>query len=112
MYGAWKSFDVFSDPCVSVPFDGPACYAVYIDGGLVYIGSTVNLRCRLAGHKIQISRYSSWIITPWGDGRTVFVKYRPSRSYGDWAMVELRLLRRLKPKGNIAHVQRGRHAQD
>lgn len=82
----------------------PACYAVYLDGYITYVGSTNDLRHRLNNHKFRYG-YSNYIFTPWGEGLTglikrLVVKYRPSQKYGDWAMVELRLIRRLRPRFN------------
>jgi len=80
----------------------PGCYAVYIDGELVYIGQSVNLHLRLRKGGICRRKYTSTHFTPWGEvsvGRFV-LKVAYSRKYGDWAMRELRLLRRLKPKFN------------
>jgi hypothetical protein len=84
---AWKSVELFASRGEYVmPGSLPkvaACYAIYVDGRLVYIGQA-----------------------PWGSGSRIVVKYRQSRKYGDWAMVELRLIRRLSPSGNRVHVRR------
>lgn len=91
--------DLFNLPRVS------ACYVIYASGRLVYIGSTENLRSRVGGY-LKVPRYSNEFVTPWGRHMRVVVKYRPSRRYGDWAMVELRLIRRLQPTGNTRGVRR------
>lgn len=85
----------------------PGVYAIYVDGELVYIGQSVNIRNRLKMHNIRYS-YGNSIIVPWGDGRckTCHVKVSYSKKYGDWAMRELRLIKRLKPKFNVLHVGR------
>lgn len=78
-------------------------YAIYFDGDLVYIGQSVNVRNRWCEHQIRLG-YAKNIITPWGDipDKTVVTfKVSASRRYGDWAMRELRLIRRLKPLFNI-----------
>lgn len=82
----------------------PGVYAVFINGDLLYIGSSMNVRTRLSNHALKYARYSATVHTPWGDFKADewVVKYRPSRRYGDWAMVELRLIRRLCPRFNIA----------
>ncbi len=77
----------------------PACYVVYCDGKIGYIGQAANLRTRLYSYRIRYS-YGSSTITPWGQFNEVIVKYRRSRHYGDWAMAELRLIRRLQPPFN------------
>lgn len=77
----------------------PGVYAVYLDGALTYIGQTVDLRNRMSEHDIRHG-YAQNIITPWGDAKDVVLKVGTSRKYGDWAMRELRLIRRLRPSGN------------
>ncbi len=83
-------------PCVA------CCYAVYFDGALKYIGSTNNLRNRFSGHAFRYS-YGQSFITPWGEFPTpldICIKFKPSRVYGDWLMLEARLIRRLQPMFN------------
>ncbi len=73
----------------------PGVYAIYADGKLAYIGKSVNVRKRLCEHGIRGNK-----------GRCLFgtfeigLKVKYSKRYGDWAMWELRLLRRLKPSLN------------
>jgi predicted GIY-YIG superfamily endonuclease len=76
--------------------DAPACYVVYSRGTLVYVGMAFNLRNRMSSHHSGGS--SGWCNLP-----NLVVKYRPSRKYGDWAMVELRLIKRLRPPCNAQH---------
>lgn len=77
-----------------------ACvYAIYINGNLVYVGQTVNLRARFREHGFEYS-YANDVVTPWGRSRDVFAKFSVSPKYGEWAMRELRLIRRLRPRGN------------
>jgi excinuclease UvrABC nuclease subunit len=99
----WHDFDPES---VDLP-QVPACYAIYVDGEVSYVGQTDNLAKRMSGHGIQPARYSALTETPWGAFRNVRGKYRVSQRYGDWAMVELRLLRRLRPRFNRRHIRRG-----
>lgn len=78
------------------------CYAIYFDGQLFYIGSTNNLRNRFSGHAIRWG-YAKNLITPWGefpDDIFIHIKYKPSKKYGDWLMLEARLIRRLQPDFN------------
>lgn len=84
-----------------------ACYAFYCDGQLVYVGSSLHLRNRMIEHRV-VRNGDRWE-TPWGFFKSVIVKFRPSIKYGDWAMVELRLLRRLKPIGNTMAIEVSRH---
>jgi hypothetical protein len=73
----------------------PACYVFIVGGQVVYVGSTANLNTRMRQHKNKTrGRDLPW---PHSD---VYVKYRPSKKWGDWAMLELRLIRRLQPVGN------------
>lgn len=87
----------------------PGCYAIYVDDELAYIGSSVNIRARLIGKSYEKDRYGHGLgrlndrgrfATPWGDAKLIVVKYRPSFRFGDWAMIELRMIRRLAPKHN------------
>ena len=74
---------------------------MYWDGALRYIGSTENLRARIMNHNIRLSYAPSERLTPWGCVEGFSLKVRPSRFYGEWATLELRLIRRLKPSANI-----------
>jgi excinuclease UvrABC nuclease subunit len=81
-------------------------YVIYFGEEIVYIGQSNNMRARFARHNV---RYGYWreIITPWGEisaDISVTAKIRISRRYGDWAMWELRLIHRLKPKFNGTFV--------
>lgn len=97
----WKSFDA-SLGAWSFPAE-PACYAVIVPTGsgsrVVYVGQTNNLRLRICQHGIKVRGYSdvSPVSTPWGSWRGVTVKAHFGVRYGDWAMRELRLIRRLNP---------------
>lgn len=93
----WTTFDP-THP-TEIPAQG-ACYAIYIDGALAYIGQTIDLRSRCRNHGFRLSTTSNWIVTPWGRFRDVRGKYKQSAQYGDWAMAELRLLSRLSPRMN------------
>ena len=78
------------------------CYALYFDGELKYIGSTNNLRNRFSGHAIRYG-YGRNIISPWcnvSDECKITIKFKPSRKYGDWTMIESRLVMRLQPEFN------------
>lgn len=96
-----------------------ACYAIFGDGELLYVGSTECLAARTRGHKIQFQQVIraadgggatrlNVVSTPWGDFKNVTIKYRPAVKFGDWAMVELRLIRRLQPRGNTRGIIRTR----
>jgi excinuclease UvrABC nuclease subunit len=83
------------------------CYVFYCDGKAFYVGQTRSLFKRISSYKIRFS-YGSGIITPWGVFMSVRVKYSVSRKYGDWAMRELRLIRRIQPEGNCIGSTRKR----
>ena len=84
----------------------PGCYVVYLDGKVAYVGQTADISRRfLTGHRFRLSRYSSWINTPWGRHVGVTIKVSYSVKYGDWAMRELRLIRRLQPPQNCLGVK-------
>lgn len=81
------------------------CYAIYLDGQLVYIGQSNDIRNRFSEHKIRYC-YSKEVATPWGDfpdTSIITVKVKESRRLGDWAMWEIRLIRRLRPVFNRHH---------
>ena len=79
---------------------------IYFDDKLVYIGQGQNIFNRLNQH-LKLRRYSSYWDSKWGSSCNIKVKYKPSTRYGDWAMIELRLLRRLKPPFNKRQTLRG-----
>ena len=101
----WTAYEM---PASGLP-EAPCVYVFYLDGMLAYIGQTVDLRARMGMHKIRYS-YSNKIITPWGYADKVTIKVAFSSRYGDWAMRELRLIRRLEPKHNLQGWRRQRVA--
>lgn len=97
----WRSVERIAD----VP-RAPGCYAVYHDGELVYVGSSVKLQSRLASYfgpsnpKRPRRRHINSGARPRHDGVAVTVKVAGSRRIGDWLMREYRLIQRLKPRDN------------
>ncbi len=85
----------------------PGCYAIYLDGRLVYVGSTQSLRDRLTTYRIR-EGYGGGYLTPWGQFDSVRIKVRRSVRFGDWAMYELRMIRRLKPPLNCLGLGRNK----
>lgn len=89
----------------------PKCagvYVIYFDGKPVYVGQSVNVANRIAGHKFRHG-YGPTFITPWTDlpnTARVTVKVKPSKRLGDWAMLEIRLIARLQPEFNTHHLRR------
>lgn len=85
----------------------PACYVVYLDGALSYVGQTRGLRKRIYGHKIDLCRYSNHINSVWGQFNSITIKARFATKHGDWATRELRLIDRLQPELNcVGSVKR------
>jgi excinuclease UvrABC nuclease subunit len=108
MAGNWTEIDLW-DIHYEFP-SGPGCYAVfavYNDGTqILYIGSAENLKTRLEnGHRIELCRYRDFCKTPWGVFKHIVVKCRVSKRYGDWLMIEARLIRRLQPPGNTRGIK-------
>jgi hypothetical protein len=108
--GRWYAADwagskwIVVDPTnlMSLPA-APACYVVTVRGVVVYIGQTANLRKRFYEHKFRFGYSNNSILVPWGECVPIgdlAVKVRHSDRYGDWAMRELRLIRRLQPEQN------------
>ncbi len=98
----WPDYTYWVQFCpmcpVAVPM-APACYAIFIDDVLAYIGQTSNLRARMRAHKIDIHKFILQSDSPWGTG-DVRVKAHFGKKFGDWAMRELRLIRKLQPSRN------------
>ncbi|MGS0573485.1 GIY-YIG nuclease family protein [Xanthomonas oryzae pv. oryzicola] len=67
----------------------PCCYVVYQGSELLYIGQTNNLRERF-GYHAGHARFPTGFR----------LKVRFGERYGDWAMRELRLIRRIRPPMN------------
>lgn len=82
-------------------------YAIYCDGALCYIGQSINVASRITSYRIRFS-YGDGILTPWGNPKSVIVKVSYGRRFGDWAMRELRLIRRLRPPQNCVGSTRRR----
>ena len=99
----WKKFGLFPEKA-ALP-NTPCVYAVYFDNDLVYIGQTNSLSNRFSGHAFRYS-YGKTIITPWNEipnDVMIDIKAKFSERIGDWAMWEIRLIRRLKPLFNNHH---------
>lgn len=85
----WYPVSIVHGPIPSVP----GCYAFLIDGKVVYVGSSNNLALRMRAHR-NCGKFPI---------ESIELRIRPSKKYGDWAMIELRLIRRLKPVFNSKH---------
>lgn len=88
-------------PVLSRIMHAPGCYAIFIYGELVYIGQSVNLHLRFRRWGF-CRRTANGQVTPWGTfpAGSLKVKVAYSRKVGDWAMREVRLVRRLRPQFN------------
>jgi len=75
----------------------PCCYAIYFDGSLIYVGQTENLKGRLSAHRTKGALRGR-------DLDKITIKAKLGRRYGDWAMTEARLIKRLKPLLNVARI--------
>lgn len=106
--GRWERLFLSSDILLShrIP-KVPACYAIFLDGELAYVGSSDNLRARMTAHKIAGHTMSECAWTPWGLYRSVELRFSRARRRGDWLMREYRLIKRLNPPMNIRTTNRG-----
>lgn len=91
----WQNYKTFPEiSCV---------YVFYINDEVVYIGSTVNLRARMSAYKFL--KVDGFLKTPWRKkvdlDSKVELKYKGSKKYAYWLMLEARLIKRLQPKYNI-----------
>ena len=77
--------------------DLPAVYCIYLDGELSYIGQSSHVRFRFQQHKLTYCGLSD---TKWGSFKIMHVKIKFPSKYGMEAMIEKRLIRRLKPRFN------------
>jgi excinuclease UvrABC nuclease subunit len=106
----WKEYKLFPDKD-KLP-NAPCVYAVYFDGELVYVGQSSSLSNRFSGHAFRYG-YAKNIHTPWADISSsvrIEIKAKFSERLGDWAMWEIRLIRRLKPIFNTHHLNKRKEA--
>lgn len=68
----------------------PCCYVIYLDGSLTYIGQTDRFDFRVRQH------VAKGLLKGVCPSRVTF-KIKLCRRYGEWAMTELRLIRRIQP---------------
>jgi excinuclease UvrABC nuclease subunit len=100
----WKSFDPLKPALIPA---NAGVYVLFLDGVPVYVGQSNNLRARIYFHKFRYG-YAKDIITPWGafsDDCKFVIKCKVSRRLGDWAMWEIRLIHKLKPKFNTTYAK-------
>lgn len=87
----WTPFDPVSNG--SLP-SGAGVYVIYWDDKVVYIGSASSLNARMKAHRCG---EPVWMTN---SGVRISGKFCRSSKYGEWLMVEARLIRRIKPKFN------------
>lgn len=75
-----------------------ACYAFMVYGRVVYVGSTSDLGARLYKHKNDLI---ARINADYGPDVDVRLKVNIGSRFGDWAMREIRMIRRLEPRYNM-----------
>jgi predicted GIY-YIG superfamily endonuclease len=73
-------------------------YVIYLNEQLAYVGHTNNLYQRLLTHRIGFGKH--YWNTRWGQFADLYIKAKFPRKLGAEAMIEKRLINRLKPKYN------------
>jgi len=87
--------------------DYPCVYAFYLNEELVYIGHTNNFYFRFNLHRIH--KEGNFWVTRWGKFVDFYIKIKYPVEYGKEAMIEKRLIDRLKPKYNIRICKRTKY---
>ena len=85
-------------------YDYPCVYVFYVNERLVYVGQTNNMNNRLMYYKIR--KIGNNIFTKWGKVGDIYIKVKFSSKYGKEAMIEKRLIDRLKPLYNRQVIPR------
>lgn len=101
----WIAYDFQEDPFQIKPI--PGVYVIFGDGNLLYVGQSTDVRKRICCHGVRFG-YSNYILTPWGNFSNIKIKIKYSSKFGDWAMIEQRLIYRLSPPNNRIGILRGR----
>lgn len=92
------------DACSKRLQDRPAVYAIYLDGLLSYVGQSNTPRFRFTQHQFM-DIPNEGFRTPWGVFSEMAVKIKYPSKYGMEAMIEKRLIKRLKPRFNAYHYK-------
>lgn len=79
----------------------PGVYVFLVPGQVLYVGSGVDIRARVKSH--MRSTPSTRRFASWWNCEDLYGKWSPSVRRGDWAMREIRLIRRLRPASNSQH---------
>jgi excinuclease UvrABC nuclease subunit len=103
----WVKFEYTHHVSVPNSVNGPGCYVFYLDDRLVYVGSTSNFRSRMSTHarSCRHNMFVNRFETTWGPCQHFYIKWKPSRKFGDWLMYEARLIKRLQPIGNYMGIK-------
>lgn len=101
----WKIYDYFEFKWPELE-ERPGCYVIYLDGQLSYIGQASNIKARVSSYRPRFG-YGNTIFHLVGGKEGIckqyLVKVRYSSRIGDWAMREIRLIKRLQPPLNNTH---------
>lgn len=106
--GRWKTYEIFPKKPQALPkFAG--VYVVFLNDQLSYIGSSIDVAKRFNNYGFRsrdgVARYSQprfpW--APVSETTRISVKVKRSKRFGDWAMREIRLIDRLRPRFNCQH---------
>jgi hypothetical protein len=96
----WISYDAGCP--IDIP-DVPCCYVVIVRGEAIYVGQTKHPFNRLVSHGVTCGWGSSTYV-PWLDehvpAKEVVLKCKFQHRLGDYAMLEIRMIDRLKPRFN------------
>ncbi len=92
-----------------VPY-GPHVYAIYVDGRLIYVGSSADLPNRMCQYAFKATGDGQWSCRVRNRrivAAEIYLMVKKSRKYGQWLMDEARLIRRLRPEMNRVGVKGG-----
>lgn len=101
----WKKYTPALYECDEMPPAG-GVYVIFLDGELAYIGQSTNLSKRMKAYGVRATLGGS-VQSTFGLYKDITIKFREGKQYGEWAMAELRLLRRLNPRLNKRHCNGG-----
>lgn len=85
------------DCCARHIINQPAVYVIYLDGEIKYVGQSNTPRFRFGQHRFCNHNLFE---TPWGTFVDMYAKIKFPSKYGQEAMIEKRLIKRLKPVFN------------
>jgi hypothetical protein len=85
------------DVCAGHAHNLPGIYVIYLDGKLSYVGQSNTPKYRFCQHKFRSYEYYE---TPWGKFKNMYAKIKYPSKYGVEAMIEKRLIKKLKPVFN------------